>query len=158
MLPFVNISRMKTVTLESLKDAVSKFENHIYKSMPVGQVDISGIQSQISALQNQVNSLVISQWPGFGSYSLHAMRGDFQDSALKFFSKSATQTAVVGANTIAFDTTVPFSSIPQVSCWIINTDPYGINPLDVSGTLTTTEFTVNIDLAGTIFYIATGLR
>jgi hypothetical protein len=158
MIPLVRISNLKNPTMKQLQDAVAKFERHIYENAtPPDTADVSKLQQQINNIQNQIAALSLVTFPGFGSDHLHAMRGDYIDPALKIFSKSGSQAVTAGTSTIAFDTTVPFSSIPVVWCWTIDTSPFGLNS-HIAMNITTTTFDVSIDVNGTLFYAAFGSR
>jgi hypothetical protein len=158
MMPLVRISNLKNPTLAQLKDAVAKFERDIYdKAVPPATSDISTLQQQISNIQNQLAAISIVTFPGFGSDHLHVMRGDYVDPALKFFMKTRSQAVTAGDSTITFDATVPFSSAPVVWCWTIDTNPFGLNS-HIATSITTTGFTVSIDIDGTLFYTAFGSR
>jgi hypothetical protein len=157
MQKFANIANLRNPTIEQLRRSTADFENHIYKNAQTTQADISGIQSQITALSNQVAALTMTQFPGFGTDHLHAAFGDHTHIELTFFSKSGSQAASAGTSSIVFDSTKAFSSIPIVSVWTIDTDPFGLNT-HIAKNITVTGFDVDVDVAGTIYYLAVGLR
>jgi hypothetical protein len=155
-----HIENMKHPTVEQLQHAAAMLERDFYSenTSASNRQAIETANGKITDLQNQVTLLAAtSTWPGFGTDALHAMRGDYKDPALKIFSKSGSQAADVGDHPILFDTTVPFSSIPVVFVWTIDTSPFGLSPR-IATSITTTGFTVNIDVPGTIYYYAIGLR
>jgi hypothetical protein len=166
--PFVNISRLrldKGKEVEQLKDAVARFENHIYKSLPPSSTpsDLTALTAKIQALETTIQGLgvavIANAWPGFGTDALHAMKGDYQDPALTFFSKKGIQLATLGSNSVTFDATVPFSEAPVVSCWLAYAD--GTWAAIIPNPISTTGMTVavaSLDGTPSIYYIATGKR
>ena len=164
MIPFVKISNLKLKgkpeeQLSQLKDAVSKFERHVYSitNPNKNDTDITTLTQQVQALQNVVVGLSANQFPGFGDTYLTAARGSHTHPQNTFFSKKGTQVATAGTNTIPFDSTIAFLTVPVVTAWLVYTDNTwaALNP----DTVTIAGFTAtvqSIDGSPNIYYIATG--
>jgi hypothetical protein len=105
---------------EQLRKAVAAFENHVYQNLQTGNTptEIASIRTDLEALKITVQSLVVSAWPGFGTDHLHAAYGDHVHDDNKFFAKQGSQDAVLGPNTIVFDTTKPFVTVPNIFAWL----------------------------------------
>ena len=125
--------------------------------------DSTTLTNQITNLQGVVSALTVSvitnAFPGFGTDALHASRGDHTHTQLKYFVKQGSQIAVLGLNTVVFDVTAPFTSNPNVWCWLSSSDgtfsPLIVNSSDVSTTGFTVT-TINIDGSPNLNYYAVG--
>jgi hypothetical protein len=171
MRPFIDISKLKLSgsadeKAEALRQAVAKFEEHIYKQTVLpsnAQADVAALTQQVNALNAQVQSLQITAFPGLGTDHTHAAYGDHVHGQNTFFVKKGSQDAVIGTNTVVFDATFAFSAPPIVHCWLRTSDPYGLSQVDIpDANITVTGFTFTLDSlgqvgsTGTIFYQADG--
>lgn len=164
-LPFVNISRLKLDKedkTEQLREAVAKFESHVYKVIPSSTpVDVANLTAEVNALKMTVAGLsvavVVGAFPGFGTDYLHVSRGDHIHLQNTFFAKRGSQLATLGSNTLTFDSTLPYVNVPIVTCWLGYADG-SFAPI-IPDTITTTGITVTVltlDNSPTIYYIVVG--